>query len=198
MKEDIWVSAAVRLVKMMVELHRRGYQQLRIFPYEYPIAWRLFIAPRRYFSSRNGAYAAHSGDDGAIYSSSQELEYFGWPDAKHCDAEELAGLFMKRFPEICEEGFGPDWEYAGWLSQLSGHMSRTREIPFVMAEFFKPGPEDITFLPLRGENGAVTHFPLPPPVDANRHDFKQEIETLRRRCAELEEKIEVAKAALSY
>jgi hypothetical protein len=51
--EDAWIAGGVRLIKMMVELHRRGLQLLRIFPYEYPLAWRLRIAPKSFFSSRN-------------------------------------------------------------------------------------------------------------------------------------------------
>ena len=31
------------------------------------------------------------------------------------------------------------WEYIGWLSELSGHVSHTRKLPFVVAEYFKPG-----------------------------------------------------------
>ncbi len=45
MTDKAWIAGGVRLIKMMVELHRRGFQLLRIFPYEYPLAWRLRIAP---------------------------------------------------------------------------------------------------------------------------------------------------------
>lgn len=41
---------------MVSELHRMGYQNLRIMPYEYPLAWRLTIAPKRIFAIRNGAF----------------------------------------------------------------------------------------------------------------------------------------------
>ncbi len=34
------VSGGIRLIKMLVELHRRGYQLLRICPYEH-MAWAV-------------------------------------------------------------------------------------------------------------------------------------------------------------
>jgi hypothetical protein len=197
MSDELWVSAAVRLVKMMVELHRRGYQELRIFPYEYHgISWRLCIAPREYFSPINGAFARGFGDLSATYSSASKMNYFEWTDAKNSDAEQLATLFMQRFPRICESAFGRDWQYAGWLSELSGHMSRTKEIPFVMAEYFEPGPEELTFLPLRGKDRVVGHFPLPPPSDADSHNYQNEIEMLRSNISKLQAKVSAAKDAL--
>lgn len=58
MTDLAWVSGGIRLLKMMVELHRRGLQRLRIFPYERPMAWRLEIVPSSYFSKKNGAYVS--------------------------------------------------------------------------------------------------------------------------------------------
>jgi hypothetical protein len=44
MTKDEHVLGGVRLIKMLVELHRRGYQRLRVFPYM-RFAWRLEFAP---------------------------------------------------------------------------------------------------------------------------------------------------------
>ena len=56
---------------MVSELHRMGYQRLRLMPYLHPNAWRLAVAPKELFSDRNGAFVPHGklGDSSvAIYS----------------------------------------------------------------------------------------------------------------------------------
>lgn len=194
----------VRLIKMMVELHRRGFQLLRIFPYEYPIAWRLKIAPKQCFSARNGAYIDLSsfGDqtiEDATYSSSSGLKYFDLENVERLDAEHLAGEFARAFPRLCEAGLGRDWEYAGWLSELSGHVSRTHLLPFVMAEYFEPGPDDLTYLPLRdySRSAEVTKFPLPPSsIELDQPALREEIDVLRIRVGELEFRIAAARDVL--
>src|SRR5438045_3195926 len=103
MTELTWVSGGVRLIKMMVELHRRGFQKLRIYPYEYPIAWRLEIAPTSYFSTRNGAYLKGGGSaEPARHTSANELRYFQWEGVERFDSERLAKEFTGRFPQLCE------------------------------------------------------------------------------------------------
>ena len=191
--EKAWIAGGVRLIKMMVELHRRGFQLLRIFPYEYPLAWRLKIAPRPFFSVRNGAYVdplnfADLDIEDATYSSSSGLKYFNLENVERLDAEHLAGEFARAFPRLCEAGLGRDWEYAGWLSELSGHISRTNVLPFVMAEYFEPDPNDLTYLPLRdyARGNEVTKFPLPPSsMETDRRGLREERDELRIRVGEL-------------
>ncbi len=200
MTEQAWVSGAIRLLKMMVELHRRGLQRLRIFPYEYPLAWRLEIAPSSFFSTKNGAYVSGevASPEFPRHSSANELRYFGWEDVERFDAERLAKEFTSRFPRICDEGSGRDWEYAGWLSELSGHASRTRQLPFVMAEYFEPGPESLTFLPLRDyeRGGEVLEFALPPSTSSRHEDLIRERDQLRDEVGSLRKKISAAENAL--
>jgi hypothetical protein len=205
MTNKAWIAGGVRLIKMMVELHRRGFQLLRICPYEYPLAWRLRIAPKSYFSVRNGAYIGSAGEhevtsvEYATYSSADELKYFGWSKVEALDAEQLAGVFTNRFPRLCEAGSGPDWEYAGWLSELSGHVSRTKQLPFVMSEYFEPAPDELTYLPLRdyGGGGEISKFPLPPSVAPRDEALVEERDELRRKVGELMVKVKSAIDVLS-
>jgi hypothetical protein len=204
MDKQVWILGGVRLIKMTVELHRRGLQHLRIFPYEYPLAWRLTIAPKASFSPRNGAFMFTQFEsdvtcEDATYSSASELKYFGWTRVENFDAEQLAGHFMTAFPKLCAVGSGRDWAYAGWLSELSGHVSRTRQLPFVMAEYFEPGPDELTYLPMRdyARNGEVTGFPLPPmSPEPSIVALIDEKDTLNRKIEELNAKIESARHAL--
>ncbi|PIT74742.1 hypothetical protein B9Z31_06600 [Limnohabitans sp. G3-2] len=119
------VRRAIRVLRMVNELHKAGYQRLRVFPHinGSGTAWRADIT-----------YVENVRDDGfspidhelegsgkvARYSTAQGNQYFGWMDASTADARELARLFLMRFPHICNLGQGLDWAYAGWLVDAIG------------------------------------------------------------------------------
>lgn len=119
------VRRAIRVLRMVHELHKAGYQRLRVLPYsnDSGTAWRAEIT-----------YVDNVGDDGfstidhdpdeagkvARYSTAQGNQYFGWVDAASADARELARLFLTRFPHLCNLGQGLDWAYAGWLVDVIG------------------------------------------------------------------------------
>lgn len=164
--EDETVAAVrrgQRLIRMVSELHRLGYQRLRIMPYFHPLAWRLAIGPADIFSQRNGAWLGEHFDDCVVYSSASKTAYFQWEDAHTDTARQLADKFVVRFAELCERGRGRDWAYAGWTSELLGVLERENALPFVMEEYFEPGPGELTYLPLHRASGARGSFVLPPP-----------------------------------
>lgn len=119
------VRRAIRVLRMVHELHKAGYQRLRVLPYsnDSGTAWRAEIT-----------YVDNVGDDGfstidhdpdeagkvARYSTAQGNQFFGWVDAASADARELARLFLTRFPHLCNLGQGLDWAYAGWLVDVIG------------------------------------------------------------------------------
>ena len=111
------------------------------------------------------------------------------------DAEKLAGLFVERFPILCKGSIGRDWEYAGWVSELSGYVSRTHHLPFVMAEYFEPGPEELNYLPFGGDD-AVTDFPLPPQPDARLRETKEEAAQLRATLEDIRARVKQARKLL--
>jgi hypothetical protein len=135
---------------MVSELHRMGYQQLRIMPYLHPMAWRLAVAPRDCFSLRNGAYLKDNAwEDVPIYSSAGGGNpYFDWPDAKGDNARALAEKFLLRFPDIAKRGMGRDWHYAGWLAELVGVLEGGDLLPVTMWEYMKGTPDQLDFLPI--------------------------------------------------
>lgn len=166
---DATVAAMVRrgqrLIRMVSELHRMGYQRLRIMPYEHPLAWRLLIGPVDGFSSANGAYWPGSIENHPIYSSASDTAYFGWTDAHHDHARQLAEKFLVRFPEVCAAGHGRDWQYAGWLSELLGVLETDQALPIVMAEYMTPPPAEMRAVVVRryAVNAGDRQFVLPPP-----------------------------------
>lgn len=162
-EKDAAVRRSQRVIRMVCELHRLGYQRLRVMPYFYPLAYRVAIGPAALFSPRNGAYSADLDlDRFAVYSSASQSSYFGWDDAHTDTARQLADKFITRFGAICDSGRGRDWAYAGWLSELMGTMERLGALPFVMEEYFEPGPEALDYLPMWLRGQTPSRFDLPP------------------------------------
>ena len=177
MKSKIdWIRRAQRCFRMLSELHRLGYQNLRGMSYINPLGYRFAIAPKSLFSERNGAVIPASqiiGDDVAITGAG---DYFGWVDTSHDDARALAEKFIERFPNIANKGKGRDWAYAGWLAELIGFLEQGDWIPAVWWENMKGEPEELSVLPIWvGENENLIWddcrsyispdnpiFPLPP------------------------------------
>jgi hypothetical protein len=165
-----FVRRTLRVIRMISELHRLGYQRVRFMPFEYPLAFRIAIAPAHLFSQTNGAnlldFDTHSH---VQYSSASETGYFGWTDAAHDNARQLAEKFIARYPQICAAGAGRDWAYAGWLAELLWHLEQTPgALPIVQSEFMEPSGDDLVALPFR-VYGQKIHdvndaFPLPPHV----------------------------------
>src|SRR5271169_4742457 len=125
------IRRAVRVLSMVGELHKRGYQRLRVMPYMAPSGgyWRCTIAAADLFYRNHGAilkeFAAF--DDGnqasagiARYSSGQDNHYFDWTDAEQDNTRSLAEKFMRRFQKLREQGQGSDYSYAGWYLRLLG------------------------------------------------------------------------------
>lgn len=166
-----WVRCYVRILRMVSELHRMGYQRLRVMAYEGPTSYRIWIAPASAFSRINGAYCTDMEMANACYFASSEDKYFGWDDSHQDDARALAEKFILRFERVCELGSGSDWAYAGWLADLLAKLERHPDkLPYIdLTDFTDLEPERMTCLPLRRIAGAGPEitpgdvlFPLPP------------------------------------
>lgn len=157
------VRRSQRVIRMVCELHRLGYQRLRVMPYFYPLAYRVAIGAAEHFSDRNGAYSARLHEVAyAGYTSASGNRYFGWEDARDDTARQLAEKFILRFPEAASAGQGRDWAYAGWLAELMGVLERQEALPFVMEEYYPTPPEQLDHLPLWRRDGVTGRFDLPP------------------------------------
>lgn len=108
-----------RVIAMVSELHKAGYQHIRLFPSLSPNGsfWRADIT----FAENTDAKGLPINSDlVARYSTGQGSEFFGWSDATNMNARQMAAAFVQRFPEIAREGQGRDWAYAGWLLDILG------------------------------------------------------------------------------
>lgn len=150
MKSKIeWIRKAQRCLRMLSELHRLGYQNLRGMPYMNPLGFRFVIAPKDCFAENGIAIpAARLGGDNEYVAITGAGEYFGWSDTSGNDARALAEKFVERFPAIAAKGKGRDWEYGGWLSELVGFLEGGDMVPICWWENMKGQPEDLRTLPI--------------------------------------------------
>ena len=151
---------------MVSELHRLGYQRLRIMPYEAEQGCRLLLGPVEGFAAGNGAFWAMTpGSPEHIMTGPGDWPPFGWKDATTHNARQLADKFISRFPELCAAGLGSDWQYAGWLSELLGVLEKANALPVVNLEFMSPNPWEMRSIILRHYDGVRSdaEHPLPPP-----------------------------------
>ena len=117
---DLVIRRACRLLSMVHELHKVGYQRLRICSgssYD-KSAWHCLL-----MSADNvlmDGWTPLNAGSCQVYSTADGKNFFGWKDADGDDARKLAVKFAERFPEIARAAYGPDWAYAGWFAAILG------------------------------------------------------------------------------
>jgi hypothetical protein len=145
---------------MVNELHKRGYQLLRIAPGMSGSggSWRCSITPKSNIKRDHGALLA-SWDDRFVakHTSANSNHYFGWDDAQQDTARQLADKFVERFPEISQKGKGRDWEYVGWYTEMMG-LADKGELPVAYADWYSD--PDPNYLPTT--KGFDSGLPMPP------------------------------------
>ena len=150
----------VRVISMVHELHKAGYQRIRMLPFSSPSGfyWRAWITFSDNIADDGYNLIDHDLDDTrgltAKYTSAQDNEFFGWCDAKNASARKLAQLFIDRFPIIADRGRGVDWAYAGWLVDLLGHAEQFDDGEGLIALIYD-GPKDA---------GLLRRWRPPPPI----------------------------------
>lgn len=172
---DATMRRCQRMLRMVAELHKRGFQRLRIMPHIYDLgSWRLAFGPRDGFSNRMGlALTMAALERAPQYSSASQNHPFEWRDAGKDDARALADKMIERFPELLSQSIGRDWEYAGWFAELMGWVEGGL-LPFINPQNPKTGvgvdPLTLVAIPLcrigTGTDVGGSQCPLPPPGGA--------------------------------
>ncbi len=149
---------AQQVLLMVHELHKLGYQRLRIVPGMSPSGcyWRCAVTYTGNILISHGAMAKDFSD-AARYTSGQGNAYFGWEDARHDTARQLALKFVERFPEIARKGQGTDRPYADWYVQMLGFAERGI-FPVAYADWMGTEP-DPRWLPTT--KGFQSGLPMP-------------------------------------
>jgi hypothetical protein len=172
------IRRAVRVLSMVGELHKQGYQRLRVMPYMAPsgLAWRCTIAAADLFYRNHGAILKQFGafdDDNqasadiARYTSGQDNHYFDWADAEQDNARSLADKFVRRFQKLSDQGKGFDYGYSGWYLRLLG-LAEAGWLPIVSADCVPVVYDRVPLSDFRPEKGELEAreepiLPLPPP-----------------------------------
>jgi hypothetical protein len=165
---------------MVGELHKRGYQGIRVMPFMSPsgMHWRCWIGPATLFYRNHGAVlldATPGMEDTAEvqataqvarYTSGQGNRYFDWQDAEKDNARALADKFFDRFRTLAASGHRWDYAYAGWHQRLLG-LAEAGWLPIVLTDYnavsFDRIPLD-DFRPMewRRPNEEIPNLPFPP------------------------------------
>lgn len=164
-----------RVLRMVAELHKRGFQGLRIFPYQGSLgAWRVEVYPYNDFEFEkpmNLLWNRNSSLSPARHSGAAD-DYFDWSKSSNYNARQLASKFEEKFPLLCHYCKGRDWNYAGWYQELMGVVEMDTHLPCIKWEHMEdeiPGFKysSPAFLPIKkfNKDGYFVYersFPLPP------------------------------------
>lgn len=172
---DMSLSPYRRILLMVGELHRMGFQGLRAPAYEYPLAWRCPVVPASWTFKEHGGMCEvhhpalesllHQASHKHIYSSASGQRPFEWTHCEFASPGDLARRFIADRSEVAFAGWGPDEEYVAWLANA---LERTRPngIYLAFGEFLEPTDSLYTLM------APVRALPLPPPGVASRAAFE--------------------------
>jgi hypothetical protein len=154
----------LRVFLMLQELHRRGYEQLRLVPgmSGSGLAYRSSISPAVNISSTHGALAIDHNLV-AVNTSANGKALFGWDDAADSSISELARMFIRRYPTLAKLGRAPDPAYVKWFNDALAFARRGAFPVAYDSESFGQiiQIDDSCYLPTTGEHEG--RLPMPPP-----------------------------------
>ena len=168
-----------RLLLMLRELHRMGYERLRAVTglSHSGCHWRLLITPAigvllpgedvDFMARQNrcvavGDWVVYVREYYVLYSTwwlsaEHEDQCFGWTDAANDSPCQLAAKFVKRFPAVVEEGKGSDPDYARWYADMI-EATKPEGLIYMYADFELPSDH----IPVLNMDGV--RVPPPPRV----------------------------------
>lgn len=127
MDSNFYMTNRQKLLFMVEELHKRGFQKLRVIPSLSPsgMNWRCRFVEK---SKRYECLSSNWICDHEIENSTEELEY---------TTQELADLFTQENKEFIEHCKGEDEEYKNWYSQMLRQLKKD-ELPYAFADWGIP------------------------------------------------------------
>jgi hypothetical protein len=151
------MDATRKVLCMVLELHRTGFQRLRIAPgmSGSGLHWRCAVTAAANVRRDVGASVARFREIAVRYTSGMGDRYFGWADAAGDSPRQLAEKFVARFPELVAEGRGPDKPYADWYAEMM-RLTEPSGLVYAYADWEMPTDG----LPIINMPGTV---PMPPP-----------------------------------
>lgn len=122
--KDPTLLRCTRVLELVHELHKAGYQRIRISPgmsrgqriWRCPITYDENIEDDGFTIRDFGSSTGHV----ASFTSGDRGDFFGIKGSAHLGAKYLAEKFLNSYPTIALKGAGRDWMYAGWLTDVLG------------------------------------------------------------------------------
>lgn len=152
---------ARRVFLMVAQLHKLGYEGLRVCPFMSPSGcyWRCAIVPASLTDPDHGARLAKDVDYSSLprYSSADDDCYFGWSDLKPKTPLKMARWFTWEFPTLAEQGHHPDPGYVQWFT---GMLEQTAPVGVVTAFGDYPPPVGLMIADYC-KAGVVVRVPTP-------------------------------------
>lgn len=150
-----------RLMAMMRELHRAGYQRLYLYSWPKPSGlhwrWHLFTGPRQWLqrSWREGWYGS-----GAEYNLNPVL---GWGDKPGDSVHELLSALAKFDPQGLAQALGRDDDHADWFADVCDALLPNYAFSLGWDQAAGPQPEYLPVIPLRANVAPYKGRALPWP-----------------------------------
>lgn len=145
--KDEAVRKATRVLAMVHELHKAGYQYLRVCvgASADKRAWRCHLVPAAGVAA--DGWTPRGGGPALQYSTTDGAAYFGWDDCAREDARGLAAKLLTRAPDLAAASSGQDWAYAGWFASVLGAAEQGYLPALYGGLDFKPEPGRISLPP---------------------------------------------------
>ncbi|MCA9193609.1 MAG: hypothetical protein KDB03_17680 [Planctomycetales bacterium] len=163
-----------RILLLVRELHRMGFERLRAAAYEYPLGWRCPIVPVSWCLQSHGGRFEWFADkiksklgiehESHCYAAASGQFPFGWKHLPFDDPRRLAEVFIERNQAIALAGWGPDPQYVSWFDEML-RATEPNGLIAAFGEYLEP-IDSLYTLMCRTES-----VPLPPPGLARAHEF---------------------------
>lgn len=116
----------IRVYQMVAELHKIGYQGLRVSPQIHH--QRIHLTPSIFCTevSCHGMCHFMTIIKWELLEKSMAAVYYGH-EVEGRNARDAANDFIRKFPVIAEMSLREDHEYAGWYSRLTGEIEKGLE-----------------------------------------------------------------------
>jgi hypothetical protein len=155
--KDPIVRRGARLLSMVHELHKAGYQHLRVACGEPRSGlWRVRLLPAQ--DVADDGWSPLITDDRVDYDTDVGAAWFDWTDAAEDDARALARKFIERFPRVAQASIGEDWAYAGWFTRVLGR-AECGQLPLLFGSRVTLEGEDLPPAPICARRTAADLSP---------------------------------------
>lgn len=155
--KDPRLADALCLLSSVRALHEAGYQRIRVDAglSASGAYWRCYVTTAGNVRTNGHTLLRSEFRDVAKYTTGQGSELFGWKDAAGKTPQELALVFIERFPDLARRGMGRDQAYADWFAGMMV-TAATGRLPIFFADF------DLD----------LSKISVPPPSDSDRENEK--------------------------